>query len=250
MAGGPVRCLRDDPTDRARQPGALSLAMMQPRKKLARARRVGKDVAFGGRTAAQMAVAMVPVLGGAIGAGITALEMQGLTQRMEAMVGEVADAVRRVDEAKVDRDYIASPAFVDVVMAALDAGRRTSDRDKLKMIASILVGTATVDRPEELDVEAVLVAVRDLSPTALAMARRIHELAENPELSGLPHGRAIPPGGPDRDFLLNRLEAAGLIQRFGVSGFRLAGPAGQYSPTDTLTRILRLMQAGGWEPSV
>jgi hypothetical protein len=108
------------------------------------------------------------------------------------------------------------------------------------------LGAATIERPPDLDIEAVLVAIRDLSPAMLWMAGRIQVLASNPAQSQRMYGRAIPPAMPDRDFVLNRLVGAGLITEAGSGRFQVF--QGDYSPTDTLTRTIRTMQAGGWAP--
>jgi hypothetical protein len=191
-----------------------------------------------------MAVANIPLVGPTVSVAVTALEMHATTKRLDMFFEELRRLGARVDEEKVDRAYLDSPEFVDSVMAAIDAARRTSDRTKQRMVAAFLLGAATVERPTDLDVEAVLIAVRDLSPIALWMAGRIHELASDPGESQRMYGRAIPPAVPDRDFVLNRLVAAGLINEVGTGRFQAF--QGDFSPTETLTRTMRTMQAGGW----
>ena len=208
--------------------------------------RTKEAAGFTVRSAAEIAVASIPVVGAPLAAAVTALEMHVLSKRLGTFVEELRDLGARLDEQKVDRTYLETEEFIDTVMAAFDAARRTSDRQKLRMMAALLLGATTVDRPADLDVEAVLIALRDLSPMALWMAGRIHELSSDPSKSGRMHGRCIPPAAPDRDFLLNRLVAAGLINEMGSGRLRVF--QGDYSPTETLTRTMSTMKAGGWVP--
>jgi len=111
------------------------------------------------------------------------------------------------------------------------------------MIAAILLGAVTVQAPEELDVEAVLTRIRDLSPSELSMARVVLMNAGPGTM-----GRAFAPGGADRDFQIQHLESSGLISAVSRGG-PLGGSrfSGEHSPTPTFRRIMALMEAGGWK---
>ncbi len=198
---------------------------------------------FTGLTIGEMVVAEIPLVGGAMSVAITALELAHVHRRLEALAEELGSHASRVQEQKADRAYVDSPQFVDAMIAGIEAARRTSDRDKLRMIASILVGSATVDRPIALDIEGVLTALRDLSPQALALMRDIdHEDRDRPRGAVLP--AVVPPMVPDREFLLGRLVAAGLIQEMAPNDY--VGSS-QYLPTTTWSRIVEVLEAGGWE---
>ncbi len=206
-------------------------------------KRVAKDAKFVAVTSVEMIAGAIPVVGGVVTTALTALELKALSERLEMLVEELASLAARVDGAKVSHEYLHSPEFEDVMIVGLEAGRRTRAREKLRMIAAILVGAATIDAPKELDVEAVLTAIRDLSPAELWIAREVYRLAMLPGNLR----RANPPVGVDADFQLHHLEAAGLITR-AMSGGPMGGQrfTGQYSPTETFSRVMLLMEAGGW----
>ena len=210
------------------------------------AKRLRRDADLAGRTAVEASLSIVPYVGPRVVAAMHALEIRTISDRIEDFVEEFNELGARLDQSKVDHEYLTSPEYVDSAIAALEAARRTSDRRKLRMIAAFLLGAATVERPADLDVETVLIAIRDLSPSMLWMAGRIQVLATNPGQSQRMYGRAIPPAVPDRDFVLNRLVAAGLISEAGSGRFQVF--QGDYSPTETLTRTMHTMQAGGWTP--
>src|SRR5690348_13366059 len=115
----------------------------EPRGSLAN--RTSKAAALTARSAAEIAVASLPIVGAPLAAAVTALEMHALSKRLEMFAAELGELGAGLDEQKVDRDYLESTEYVDSVMAAIDAARRTSDRQKLRMIAALLLGASTVD---------------------------------------------------------------------------------------------------------
>jgi hypothetical protein len=112
-----------------------------------------EDLASG---AAQIVASAVPLLGGPIAAGIAAWEGRRVSKRIEALVGEIATLAKQIDQGKLDKTYVQTDEFQDAVIAALDVGRRTADADKRRIIAAILLGAAFTEKPQQLDVEALL----------------------------------------------------------------------------------------------
>jgi hypothetical protein len=64
--------------------------------------------------------------------------------------------VMKYSPGKLDKTYVQTDEFQDAVIAALDVGRRTADADKRRIIAAILLGAAFTEKPQQLDVEALL----------------------------------------------------------------------------------------------
>ena len=106
----------------------------------------------------------ISLVGAPIVTAITLLEGEHMSRRIELLVGEVARVAERV-ERKLDREFVASTAFDDAVIAALGGARRTSAEEKRRLLAEILVGAAMVDRPPDIEAGALLDA---LAPCRLA----------------------------------------------------------------------------------
>jgi hypothetical protein len=204
---------------------------------------IRRDAKFAGKSLIELGISLIPYVGQVVGSALTALELKAVSIRLEEFVGVLAELAKTIDHDLVKYDYLKAREFEDIVIVALEAARRTSNRDKLMMIASILLGAATIDAPEDLDVEAVLTRIRDLSPAELSMARTVYQN------SGVgTYGRAIAAGGVDTDFQVQHLEASGLlspVMRWGpMGGSRFSG---EHAPTPTFRRIMALMEAGGWK---
>jgi hypothetical protein len=175
---------------------------------------------------------------------LTSLEIQHLTDRLEAFVEELREAVSGLSVDKLDRDYLQSDEFAAAALAAIEAARHTSHRGKMSMVAGILAGATTIDRPQALDIEAVLTAIRDLSPNSLHLGLELEHLFRENQSPDTYGGAIYPPQWPDGVFLLKRLEAAGLVEE--LTGTFLDYPGGRYKPTDTFVRVLSVLKAAGW----
>ncbi|HUZ01463.1 MAG TPA: hypothetical protein VMU89_14025, partial [Thermomicrobiaceae bacterium] len=134
---------------------------------------LAKDAQLAGKAALAVTAAAIPVVGGSISAAIGVWETEALTRRFERFVERVEAKVAELGAGKLDADYVGTEAFEDAVLVALDGARRTSNAEKLEWIVGLLVGSALVDPPAQLDIESVLQAIGDLSPIELRAGRRI-----------------------------------------------------------------------------
>jgi len=193
----------------------------------------------------ELVASAIPGIGGTIATAIATLETERVSRRLEAFVQEVRQLYAGVQIDKLDRDYVESEAFEDVVLAAIDAGRRSSTPEKRRLVAAALVGTATLDRPQSLDAESLLDTLGGLSSEDLVVARLLYQGVDR-TVGGIVGG-AIPPANvPDVDFHIARLVAAGLfVGRGPLSDFAIQQTS--YFPTETFERLIQLLKAGGIE---
>jgi hypothetical protein len=207
-------------------------------------RHLAKSVGFASKAALEAVASPIPVLGAILSRAITTLETDKLSHRIEALFADVTSLAAKVDRSKFDREYVESPDFEGIVLAALEAGRRSNDLHKRRWVAAVLVGAATNERPRDLDTEAILNTIGTLTSAELTLARLIYEGVDRTDF-GIVQGVAPPAGFPDLDFHLKRVGAAGLIDgREPLTDF---GPrALSYFPTDTFGRLVTLLKAGGW----
>jgi hypothetical protein len=136
----------------------------------------------------------------------------------------------------LDRDFVSGERYQDILLAGIEAARRTSDAEKRRLVADILVGAARVDRIPDLEADALLNSVAALSPREVILLRTIR-------LRGLSSFRMtdFPDYGPDLMFDLKRLEAAGFISEAAELVTReYKGPA--YDVTATYDRMMRQVE--------
>ena len=207
-----------------------------------------RTAGFTTKAAVQLVASAIPGIGGTIASAIATLETERVSRRLEALVEEVRQLYARVQVDKLDRDYVQSEAFDDVVLAAIEAGRRSSSREKRRLVAAALIGAATVDRPQGLDAEALLDTLGALSSEDLMLARRLYQGLDR-TVGGIVAGALPPPDVPDVDFHIARLVAAGLfVGRGPLSDFAIQQTS--YFPTDTFERLIQLLKAAGLNDSI
>jgi hypothetical protein len=205
-------------------------------------RSAGRLVAEGASFAGTSLVALIPLAGPVIAGAFTELELRHISTRLERFEQQLVELAGRIDHDRLDRVYVASLEYTDAAIAAIEAARRTSAQEKLESIAAILLGAATVDRPQGLDIEGMLSAVGDLSPAALNLLRLLTIIPDPID------GNEAPDDYPDVDFHLSWLMARGLIEIVHAPTPSIAARPGRpnFAPTDTYRRLEALMRAGGW----
>jgi hypothetical protein len=190
--------------------------------------------------AMQLALNVIPYVGPIVAQALSLYETQRRNQMLDALIGEIRDQLAALDIKKIDHAFIETAEFQDAAFRAFDGGRATSNSAKRRLIASALVGAATVDRPKGLDVEAILDTLRVLTPIDLNLARKLWEEAGGDEPMATVTAVVGPADFPDREFHLGRLEANGLI--VSTAGRHLDW-SGQYLLTGTFHRLMALLAA-------
>jgi hypothetical protein len=221
-----------------------------------------KDVvaAYATSPPARAFVQAIPFVGGVIdafagtaGSNIVFFRLQEFAEDLNVAIERTA---RRQDPAIDEVDLL------DAAIRAVRGAVETGNREKRQTIAAGLVGGASIDRPDELDLESVMASLVNLTPTDLSFASspsgerraKIDRLnrAASEYVGPAPDSFPPPPdAGSDRMFYLARLQAAGLLENVVLPATpdvrinRRTEPAIEFRFTPTFHRILELLRAGG-----
>ena len=82
----------------------------------------GRLAGFGAKSLAEVGVSAVPYVGGIVATALTSLEIQHLSDRLEAFVEELREAASRLSIEKLDRDYLQSDEFAAAALALANVG--------------------------------------------------------------------------------------------------------------------------------
>lgn len=159
-----------------------------------------------------------------------------LSSRFEARTEVLYDSGRLNEETFQDPDYKAL-AF----QGAITAAQETS-REKIDLIAAILAGAASKDRPPEMNMRAILGSISFLTIEEIRLARQFY--AGIPEIQTFKlQGVTTPQWGLDTDLYLKRLETANLVvPMISQAPFPAAVAHGQYVVTGTFRRLMELIK--------
>jgi hypothetical protein len=207
-------------------------------------------VAYARHPVARALVTAIPFgVGGFLDAFLGTTGSNLAIDRAQILGEEVRQAIGRVSAEKLDVG-VSEGQLYDAAIRAVRGAMDTASREKVQLIAAILVGATSVDRPNDLDVESVMASIVTLTPADLVSARR---LVDHLGPGTFPSPVEL---GPDGLFFIARLQAAGLIESVAINAARPSGrhrvleevlPSIEYRFTPTFGRILDLLRAGGIE---
>jgi hypothetical protein len=197
-------------------------------------KRAHNDVSLAVRAINRAALVNVPVVGPII------TELMGVygdefKQRQLDALAEELNAVMKLVEGKVDRQFLEGDDFAALVMRVMRDSLQTTDRKKVRYLAAVLGGSATAERIETLEVEAILNAMAQLTSADMVLARAF--VAQMGRVNVL-EGEAVPEVVPNAHFHAARLESAGFIER---SGNALRGRTAPYVPTSVLNQLMDMI---------
>ncbi len=198
-------------------------------------KRARNDMSLAIRAINRAALVNVPVVGPII------TELMGVygdeyKQRQLDALAEEMNTVMKLVEGKVDRTFLESDDFAALVMRVMRDSLQTTDRKKVRYLAAVLAGSATPDRIDPLEVEAILNAMAQLTSTDMVLARAfIDQMGKGHNYL---EGDAIPNVVPNSWFHAARLESAGFIERStNALPFRTA----PYVPTTVLKQLMEMI---------
>jgi hypothetical protein len=194
--------------------------------------------------AAMVGSAGVPIIGAAgavlamADALLTTRAAKLAADRWNRLLAELGARVDQLGEEKLDRSFLESEDFLDLLWQALIAAAQTRSQEKLEAYATILAGSLSVERPHDLDPEALLDALSGLSP------QEVLALSVFWKLGGEGATKVSSEFSLDR-FVLQRLSGAGFV--YEQSGAILGYSGGDYLATSALQTLMLLVNQ--FEPS-
>jgi len=193
----------------------------------------------------QLGLNLLPVVGPVLAQSIALYENEHRNALVDRFLADLVEQLEGIKKEKLDQEFVIGLEFQTATLRALEAARVASSAQKRRLIAAALAGAASTDRPQGLDVEAIVDTLGNLTPSDLELARLLWLEAG----SGAPKAIVTPVTGPpdyaDLLFHLKRLEGAGLIADTAGTNFDYAG---QYDLTPTFHRLMALLRAGGLAP--
>ncbi len=194
---------------------------------------------------------LIPTIGGSLDVIFSSRGQALAAQRLTQFIDDLRTEMRLLETRVVDKDYLESEQWVDLVMRAMEAAARTRDREKIRLYAKILKGAVSNRNLREFSPEEYLTILSEMTPLEIQVATSIYrqqsdrpqegenELtwAQRKEWDKIPERVSV--SHDDMPFILIRLERTGLIKE--ITGAFWGYEGGVYVVTEAFRKMMQFL---------
>lgn len=130
---------------------------------------------YSSTTSLRMIMTAIPVVGSAIDAALSTDAQNRFQQRTEYFFEQINIQMQLIKEDKINKDYIQSEEFADLVVLAVNESRKTRSRDKINLYSRILVQSIKQTSPESYSPEEYLMILASLTEKEVYIASKFYE---------------------------------------------------------------------------
>lgn len=129
---------------------------------------------YGENTALRVMVVAIPYIGGGLDMVFASEGQRAFKERVFKLLEIVRERMETVEEEAVDKKYLESEEFVDLVLKAFEFSTKTRDKEKIRWYAQILTESTMRNKQEGYSPEEYMYLISDLSPQELRVARSLY----------------------------------------------------------------------------
>jgi len=205
-------------------------------------------------TSLRALISAIPYIGSSIDVIITSRAQIIIQQRLNFFLEQLKKDVRTLKESSIDRDYIESEEFFDLLIKTIEYAVKTRHREKITIYSRVLRNSLVATFRQGNDPEEFLLVLVELSPIEIEILKAIydHEISRSAEteIDGEFWGKykgidkileKYGAGFTDPTFYLKRIERTGLIAE--IVGMILGYEGGAYEITEGLMKMMKFIQA-------
>lgn len=196
------------------------------------------NVAYERNTALRALVVAIPGIGSSLDVVLASEAPRIFRERTSKVLNDMKERMETVEDSAIDKEYLQTEEFFDLVLKALDSAIKTRDERKLRLYARILTESTIRSKKEGHSPEEYLDLIADLTPLELRVARALYagwprEGCESRGTNDVQEAwrgwqdrvRAeVSIDGADLQLILGRLHSSGLITEEGGLFPRDVGP--------------------------
>lgn len=185
-------------------------------------------------------VPLIPRVGSSIDMLLTNKAQKFAEERKERLFTELKAEIEKLDEFKIDKEYLQSEELFDILLQAIDKTVRTRSKEKIKLFAKVLKGAllfSGLDKGSRA--EEYLNVLSELTINEVRLAKVVFDLKEvdiTREEDNELFRRCTFIDKEDFPFYMKRLEKAGLVRE--MVGMIADYEGGIYKITATFTKMM------------
>lgn len=188
-------------------------------------------------------IQMIPIVGGSVDLLLTSKWHKISQKRLEIFIEAVTEEFALIEETKVDRQFLETEEFFDLVIKALNLVIKTRSSEKIKLYAKILQGSLTKSN-STFHAEDYLNVLEELTEKELVFAKCFYELKSKnePYLKDDQNDISytsmsfLNVSKEEAQFFFQRLEKVGLVKELVGSFIGYGG--GVYNITDLFNALM------------
>jgi hypothetical protein len=181
------------------------------------------------------AINQIPHYGNEINKLLFGDAQRRVAERAKDVFDAVKERVERIEESKIDKEFLKSDEFMTIVILAIEQLQTTHDTEKKRMIANALANSGVVGFSSDSRKELFMRILRDLAPEHVAMLKSMLPRTLPNRVRGIAREIKDPPANSLA--VLQRLAAQGLIDEFQEKK-RPSIPISNYSSKSDATKVL------------
>ncbi|HDR4614609.1 TPA: hypothetical protein QCQ90_002168 [Bacillus cereus] len=198
-------------------------------------------------------MAGIPTVGASIDAIISSKQAEYKEKRIKELFYFLKAALDKVEENKIDKEWVESEEFFDLLRNAVESSTKSRSIEKIKMNAMILSNVLTIENKENYRPEEYLAILSELTTQECKALLVVYERFES--LKGV-DGNDIELSRragwkeaiiekcsidkADLDFIMKRLERTGFIKE--ITGARFSYTGGEYYVTGTFEKFMEYLK--------
>jgi hypothetical protein len=208
--------------------------------------------AYSNNTILRAMINAVPYIGGSLDVLISSKGHKVLQERVESLLRQLQSDMSSVKENMIDRTFLDSEEWFDLVVKALESAARTRDSEKIRMYSTILRNSVITDMRLTHNPEDYLAVLSELTAREVKLAKAIYtQQNDRPEGNETELQWATRKGWKnlaiesrlgeeELPFLLKRVERSGLIKE--ITGAYVGYTGGVYVITDVFRKLMNYIE--------
>ncbi len=159
------------------------------------------------------AIAQIPHFGTEINKILFGDAQRRVAERAKDVFDAVKERVEKVEESKIDKEFLKSDEFMTILILAVGQLQTTHNREKLRMLANAIANSGFVDFSSDSKKELYLRIFGSLAPEHVAMLGFMRAKPPLPQTTRGISRPIVAPSGADLVVLQN-LAAQGLVDEY------------------------------------
>lgn len=200
-------------------------------------------------------IVSIPHIGGPLDVLFQSKGQEIIQKRVMNFLEDLKEEMDFVKNEMIDKEYLDSEEFFDLILKTLESVTRTRNRKKIRLYTKILRGAVTIQNRKQFLPEEYLITLSELTPREIEVATAIfeqqrdklrHENENELQWAKRKGWDRLPeqcPNVPEKDlpFICLRLQKTGLIREIIGGYFDYEG--GVFTVTETFRKLMNYLEA-------